>query len=41
MDKILILDKGNLVQEGTHNHLIRKEGMYKTLWEHQTNGFVG
>lgn len=40
MDKIMILDKGNLVQEGAHDHLAKIDGIYKNLWEHQTNGFL-
>jgi ATP-binding cassette subfamily B protein len=34
-DKIIVLDDGNIVQQGTHNQLINKEGYYKNLYEQQ------
>ena len=36
MDRIIVIDKGKIKEEGTHNSLIRKQGgMYKKLWEMQ------
>lgn len=36
MDRIIVLDKGKIIEEGTHNSLIRKpKGLYKKLWEMQ------
>lgn len=40
MDRILVIGKGKIVDEGTHDELIRKEGIYKNLWEIQAGGFV-
>jgi len=40
-DKIVVLDKGKIVQIGTHNELIRKSGMYKQLWNLQKGGYLG
>ncbi|WP_034468420.1 ABC transporter ATP-binding protein [Butyrivibrio sp. AE2005] len=37
-DKIIVLDKGNLVQMGDHDSLIRQDGMYKKIYEIQTQG---
>ena len=34
-DHILVLDDGLIVQHGTHDQLIREEGIYKTLYEKQ------
>ena len=34
-DKIIILDAGKIIQQGTHNQLIRQEGYYKDLYEQQ------
>lgn len=34
-DKIIVLDKGEIIQQGTHNQLVAKEGYYKKLYEQQ------
>jgi ATP-binding cassette, subfamily B, multidrug efflux pump len=34
-DKIIVLDEGNIIQEGTHKELINKPGLYKELYEKQ------
>lgn len=36
MDRIIVLDKGRIVEEGTHNSLVRRKGKYSELWKHQT-----
>lgn len=41
MDKIIVLDAGKIVEEGTHTELLNKNGFYANLWEHQTGGFLG
>ena len=40
MDRIIVLDKGTIVEEGTHAELLAKKGMYESLWNHQTGGFM-
>ncbi len=40
MDRIIVLDKGKIVEEGTHKELLKKNGMYADLWNHQTGGFL-
>ncbi len=42
-DKVFVMDKGKIVQEGTHKDLITKKGLYKKLWEREiaTNKIVG
>jgi ATP-binding cassette subfamily B protein len=39
MDRILVFDNGEIVQDGTHAQLIAKKGIYKSLWETQAQGF--
>lgn len=40
MDRILVLDEGTIVEEGTHKELIEKGGRYAELWNHQVGGFI-
>jgi ATP-binding cassette subfamily B protein len=41
MDRILVFDKGVIVEDGTHSELLAKAGMYKHLWDAQVGGFLG
>lgn len=41
MDRLIVLDEGNIVEEGTHQELINNGGIYAQLWAHQTGGFLG
>lgn len=41
MDRLIVLDKGDVVEQGTHLELIAKGGIYAQLWKHQTGGFIG
>jgi ATP-binding cassette subfamily B protein len=40
MDRILVFDKGRIVQDGRHADLIIVEGLYKALWNAQISGFL-
>ncbi|MEZ9232189.1 ABC transporter ATP-binding protein [Vibrio amylolyticus] len=40
MDRLIVLDKGNVVEQGTHQELIDHKGIYAQLWAHQTGGFI-
>ncbi len=40
MDRILVLDKGKISEEGTHQELLQKSGVYSDLWKHQAGGFL-
>jgi ATP-binding cassette, subfamily B, bacterial len=40
MDRIVVLDKGTIVEQGTHSELLEKQGVYAKLWSHQSGGFI-
>ncbi|KTD79310.1 ABC transporter ATP-binding protein [Legionella waltersii] len=40
MDRILVFDKGHIVEDGSHKELLKQGGLYKTLWEAQVGGFL-
>jgi len=40
MDRILVMDKGAIIEDGTHQELLEKNGVYADLWNHQINGFI-
>lgn len=41
MDRIIVLDGGKIVEDGSHEQLLAAEGMYHRLWNRQVHGFVG
>src|SRR3989338_101881 len=41
IDRILVMDKGAIVEEGSHSELLKKKGLYAELWAHQAGGFIG
>ncbi|CDZ77115.1 putative ABC transporter ATP-binding protein [Legionella massiliensis] len=40
MDRILVFDKGHIVEDGSHAELLQQGGLYKTLWDAQVGGFL-
>ena len=40
MDRIILLEEGEIVEEGNHEVLLSKNGKYKELWDHQTGGYL-
>lgn len=41
MDRLIVLDKGNIIEEGSHAELLKLGGLYASLWTHQSGGFLG
>ena len=41
MDRLVVLDQGQIVEQGTHSELVNAGGIYAKLWSHQTGGFLG
>ncbi|NOU49198.1 ABC transporter ATP-binding protein [Pseudoalteromonas sp. JBTF-M23] len=41
MDKLIVMEQGKIVEQGTHTQLLNKGGIYAKLWAHQTGGFIG
>ncbi len=40
VDRILVFDKGKIVKEGTHDSLLKEDGVYKKMWQMQVDGFL-
>jgi ATP-binding cassette subfamily B multidrug efflux pump len=41
MDRLVVMDKGRIVEEGDHRSLLALGGLYARLWTHQSGGFLG
>lgn len=41
MDRLIVLDKGQIIEEGSHAELLQLGGIYARLWAHQSGGFLG
>jgi ATP-binding cassette, subfamily B, multidrug efflux pump len=40
MDRLVVLDHGRIVEQGTHSELLRQNGHYAALWQRQSGGFI-
>ncbi len=40
MDRLIVMDQGQIVEQGTHQALLEMNGLYARLWEHQSGGFL-
>jgi ATP-binding cassette subfamily B multidrug efflux pump len=41
LDKLIVFDQGQIVEQGSHKELLAKDGLYAKLWSHQSGGFLG
>ncbi len=40
LDRIIVLDNGRIIEEGSHKQLLESNGIYASLWSHQSGGFL-
>ncbi len=40
MDRLIVIDNGEIIEQGTHSELLAKNGVYAKLWQHQSGGFL-
>lgn len=41
MDRLIVLDQGKIIEQGSHQELLTLNGLYAQLWKHQSGGFLG
>ena len=41
MDRIIVMDQGEIVEEGTHTNLLAQNALYAQYWSRQSGGFIG
>ena len=40
MDRLIVLDKGRIIEQGSHDELLKAGGLYADLWARQTGGMI-
>lgn len=40
MDRIIVLDKGKIIEDGSHEELLKNKGYYSNMWNRQSGGFL-
>jgi len=41
LDRLIVIDEGNIVEQGSHEELLKTQGLYAQLWTRQSGGFLG
>jgi ATP-binding cassette subfamily B multidrug efflux pump len=41
LDRLVVMDDGRIVETGSHEELLKRDGLYATLWRRQSGGFLG
>lgn len=41
MDRLIVVEGGNIIEQGNHAELLAQNGLYASLWNHQSGGFLG
>lgn len=41
MDRLIVMDNGRIIEQGSHAELLKSNGLYASLWSRQTSGFLG
>lgn len=41
LDRLVVIDNGEIIEQGSHNELLNQGGVYAKLWQHQSGGFLG
>jgi ATP-binding cassette subfamily B multidrug efflux pump len=41
LDRLVVMDGGRIAEMGSHNELLRRDGLYAALWQRQSGGFLG
>ncbi len=41
LDRLIVIDKGRIIEQGSHSELLAKKGVYAQLWAHQSGDFLG
>jgi ATP-binding cassette subfamily B multidrug efflux pump len=41
LDRLIVIDRGRIIEEGSHDELLRRGGLYARLWRRQSGGFLG